>query len=145
MQTGRTFLKCGIMLFCLCFILAVSSDFVKVENTKAYVFSLSDKCVNTFTGDVSGVTTEPSSKPSTEPSTETTTKPLESSTTEPMIDDPSETTTKSTTGEKTTLKKNPGKVSPPTGASKVTSHLFIILPFAAIIIVLIGIKKSKHA
>ncbi len=144
MQARRTFVKFGIVLTCLCFILAVSSDFVKVDNTKAYVFSLSDKCVNTFTGDVSDVTTQPSTEPLTQPSTEPTTKPLASSTTEPMIDAPSETTTESTTGEKTTLKKNPGKVSPPTGASKVNSQLFIILPFAAIIIVSIGIKKSRR-
>lgn len=140
MPAKRTFLKFSILLACLCFIFAISSNFVKIENTKAYVFSLSDKCVNTFTGDISDITTEPSTEPSTEP----TTKPLDDSTTKPMIDEPSKTTTESTTGEKTTRKINKDKVSPPTGNTEATLQLFIILPFAAIIIVSIGIRKSRH-
>ncbi len=140
MQTRRTFLKYGIMLACLCFIFAISSDFVKIENTKAYVFSLSDKCVNTFTGDVSGVTTEPSTEPSTEPPT----KPVEGSSTEPTIHVPDDNTTESTTGETTTRNINTDKVSPPTGAFEVNSQLFVIFPFAAAFIASIGIKKNRH-
>lgn len=137
MQRKRTFLKCGIMLTCLCITFAVSSNFVKVENTKAYVFSLSDQCVNTFSGDISNVTTEPS--------TEITTKPSTEPTTELTTDAPAVSTTESTTGETTAKKINTDKVSPPTGASKITSQLFIILPFAAILTAFIGIKKSRHA
>lgn len=133
MQTRRTFLKFGIMLASLCFIFAVSSDFVKVENTKAYVFSLSDKCVNTFTGDASGETSEPS----TEHGEVTTARPSR-----PETDD--KTAGSETTGETTTRNVNTDKISPPTGASQATPYMFIVLLFAAAFTVSIGMKKSKH-
>ncbi len=132
MQTRRTFFKYGIILACLCCIFAISSDFVKIENTKAYVFSLSDKCVNTFTGDASGSTTEPS------------TDHIEETTTKPSSHVSDDKTAESTTGETTTRKTNTDKISPPTGASEAASYLSVIFPFAAAFIASIGIKKSKH-
>lgn len=119
----------------MCMLLILYPNIMQINGTSAYVYSLSDKCINTFSADGVTVTTEPSAEePSTEPAAQETTQPVQ-----PAAE---ADTDKATSEETTEIHTNESSISPATGFD--SSNLIEYIAIAALIFLLIILSMYKN-